>query len=411
MATVRPFKAVRPAAGYADKIAALPYDVMSSEEAREMVKGSPLSFLHIDKAEIDLPPGIDPYDPRVYAKAAETMAGMVRDGYFIQDAEPNFYIYALTMDGRTQTGLVACTSIDEYLDGTIKRHELTREDKECDRIRHVEALCANTGPVFLAYRADAGISAIINGLKNGLPPVYDFTSDDGVRHRAWVVSDSGIITELSALFERVPNLYIADGHHRNAAGVKAGLDMRAENPDSSAEHNYYLAVLFPSDELLIMDYNRVVTDLNGMSEGEFIEKIGGKFNVVKSEDGKPDKRHKIGMYLGGQWYMLEAKPEIVTDDPIDALDVSILQNNVLKPLLGIDDPRTSHRIDFVGGIRGIGELKRRVDSQGGGAAFAMRATSLDELFDVADSGKIMPPKSTWFEPKLRSGLFIHKLTD
>ncbi len=413
MATIRPFAGIRPAPQYARDVAALPYDVMNTEEAREMVAGKPYSFLHIDRAEIDLPKGTDPYSPQVYAQAAQTFQNMRDQGIFIQDTKPCFYIYRLTMDGRAQTGLVVCTSIDEYLDGTIKKHELTRAEKEADRIRHVDTLNANTGPIFLAYRGKQAIDEILHQ-ETKKESMYHFVSADGIEHEVWLIAQEDTIAKLIAAFADVPNLYIADGHHRNASAVKVGLKRRAEQPDYTGEEefNYYLSVLFTSDELYILDYNRVVKDLNGLTAAEFLKKLEEKFNVTMVENGPcaPPQRHSFGMYLDKQWYLIEAKQEILSDDPVDGLDVSILQNNVLTPLLNIGDPRTDARIDFVGGIRGLLELEKRVDSGEMQLAFAMYPTAMDELMGVADAGLLMPPKSTWFEPKLRSGLFIHELS-
>lgn len=411
MAVIRQFKAIRPTPEMAEKVAALPYDVVNSEEAAEMVIGNPYSFLHVDKAEIDLPAGTDIYSPEVYEKAKSNLEKMITDGVLVQDEKPMLYVYELTMDGRSQTGLVACTSIDEYMQGIIKKHELTREDKEQDRIRHVDICNANTGPIFLAYRTVDEISEIVDNVKKNAP-VYDFTAEDGIIHRAWIIDDEETINRLVKLFKDVPNLYIADGHHRNASAAKVGLKRRNENPNYTGdeEFNYYLAVIFPSDQLKILDYNRVVKDLNGLSEEEFIKKLSEKFDIVETEGrAKPDKAYDFGMYMDGKWYMLTAKDEIKSNDAVRGLDVSILQDNVLIPILGIGDIRTDKRIDFVGGIRGLGELEKRVDSGEMKVAFAMYPTSIEQLMTIADENKIMPPKSTWFEPKLRSGLFIHSL--
>ena len=411
MAVIRKFKAIRPTSEMAEAVAALPYDVVNSEEAREMTKDKPYSFLHVDKAEIDLPVGTDIYSPQVYAKAKENLDKLVSDGILVQDNKPMLYVYELTMDGRSQTGLVACTSIDEYLNGIIKKHELTREDKEQDRIRHVDICNANTGPIFLAYRTVDEISAIIENVKKNAP-VYDFTAEDGIKHRAWVIDNDETANKLIKLFKAVPNLYIADGHHRNASAAKVGLKRRAEHPDYTGdeEFNYYLAVIFPSDQLKIMDYNRVVKDLNGMTSEEFMNKLAEKFDIHEADGrAKPEKQYDFGMYLDKKWYMLTAKENLRVNDAVAGLDVSILQDNVLIPILGIGDIRTDKRIDFVGGIRGLGELERRVDSGEMKVAFAMYPTSIDQLMTIADENKIIPPKSTWFEPKLRSGLFIHSL--
>lgn len=411
MAVIRKFKAIRPTSKMAEAVAALPYDVVNSEEAREMTKDKPYSFLHVDKAEIDLPVGTDIYSPQVYAKAKENLDKLVSDGILVQDNKPMLYVYELTMDGRSQTGLVACTSIDEYLNGIIKKHELTREDKEQDRIRHVDICNANTGPIFLAYRTVDEISAIIENVKKNAP-VYDFTAEDGIKHRAWVIDNDETANKLIELFKAVPNLYIADGHHRNASAAKVGLKRRAEHPDYTGdeEFNYYLAVIFPSDQLKIMDYNRVVKDLNGMTSEEFMNELAEKFDIHEADGrAKPEKQYDFGMYLDKKWYMLTAKENLRVNDAVAGLDVSILQDNVLIPILGIGDIRSDKRIDFVGGIRGLGELERRVDSGEMKVAFAMYPTSIDQLMTIADENKIMPPKSTWFEPKLRSGLFIHSL--
>lgn len=414
MATIRPFMAIRPAANFAQDVAALPYDVMNSEEAREMVAGKPYSFLHIDKAEVDLPVGTDIYSDAVYAKAKENLDSMVANGIFGQDLLPNLYIYRLTMHGKSQTGLVCCTSVDEYLDGTIKKHELTRADKEADRIRHVDTLNANTGPIFLAYKENADAKAILEGWMAATAPVYDFISEDGIGHTVWVIDSDTEIGMLVQSFQNVENLYIADGHHRNASAVKVALRRREAKPDYTGEEefNYYLSVLFCADELYVMDYNRVVKDLNGYDAAGFLDKISEKFLVAPYEGTgccRPDELHTFGLYLEGNWYRLTAKEEIITDDPVLGLDVSILQKELLEPVLAIGDPRTDKRIDFVGGIRGLEELERRVDSGEMALAFSMYPTSMAELMDVADEGMTMPPKSTWFEPKLRSGLFIHDL--
>ncbi|MBO5561232.1 MAG: DUF1015 domain-containing protein [Firmicutes bacterium] len=413
MSVLRAFKGYRPTAELCSKVAALPYDVMSSAEAREMVKGDPYSFLHVDRAEIDLDPSVDIYSPEVYQKAAENLNKMITDGIYIHDEKPCMYIYRLTMDGRSQTGLVACASIDEYINNKIKKHELTREDKEQDRIRHVDTCNANTGPIFLTYRNRDDINALI-AEETAKTPVYDFVSEDGVGHTVWVIDDESKISALQAAFAQVPALYIADGHHRNASAVKVGLKRRGEGEyDKEAEFNFYLAVAFPDNQLKILDYNRVVKDLNGMSESEYLEKISKDFDV-KPENGtfKPDSALTFGMYLGGKWYRLTAKDgSFNAADPVESLDVSILQNNLLAPVLGIGDPRTDDRIAFVGGIRGLGELVSLVDSGRAAVAFAMYPTSVEQLMSIADAGKIMPPKSTWFEPKLRSGIFIHTLTN
>ncbi|GFI61928.1 hypothetical protein IMSAG049_01099 [Clostridiales bacterium] len=411
MSLIRAFRAIRPVPEMAEKVAALPYDVVSSEEARDIVNDKPYSFLHVDKAEIDLPEGTDLYSPEVYAKARENLNKMIETGVLKQEEKPMLYIYELTMEGRSQTGLVACTSIDEYIQGKIKRHELTREDKEQDRIRHVDICNANTGPIFLAYRTVDEISAAIDKIKEKAP-VYDFTADDGIKHRVWTIDKAEDTAGIIKLFESVPCLYIADGHHRNASAAKVGMKRREEFPNytGNEEFNYYLSVIFPSDQLKIMDYNRVIRDLNEMSDEEFIKKISEKFDLEEAAGrAKPQKQYNIGMYLNKKWYILTAKDAIRSKDAVKGLDVSILQDNVLVPILGIGDIRTDKRIDFVGGIRGLDELERRVDSGEMKVAFAMYPTSIEQLMAIADENKIMPPKSTWFEPKLRSGLFIHSL--
>ncbi len=414
MATIRPFMGIRPQADYAKAVAALPYDVMNSAEAREMVRDKPYSFLHIDKAEIDLPEDIDVYSDAVYEKAKENLTDMIEKGVFIQDLLPNLYIYRLTMNGKSQTGLVACTSIDEYLNGTIKKHELTRADKEADRIRHVDTLNANTGPIFLAYKRNEMAQNIIEGWKAANPPVYDFVSEDGIGHTVWVIDSDTEIDILVDAFRKTKNFYIADGHHRNASAVKVGLQRRKKKELYSGEEefNFYLSVLFSADELQIMDYNRVVKDLNGHTSEEFLARLTEKFEITPYlGEGQlhPQKLHQLGMYLEGKWFQLDTKAGFISNDPVLGLDVSILQKEVLEPLLAIGDPRTDKRIDFIGGIRGLAELERRVDSGEMKVAFSLFPTSMEELMRVADGDFIMPPKSTWFEPKLRSGLFLHDL--
>ena len=413
MAVFRPFKAIRPVPEFASKVAALPYDVMNSSEAAEMVKGNPYSFLHVDKAEIDLPEGTDLYSEQVYLKASENLKKLSADGICKQDEEPKIYIYRQIMNGRAQTGLVGCVSIDDYINNIIKKHELTRADKEADRINHVDYCNANTGPIFLTYRPQAEIASIVGEWKESHAPVYDFVTDDGIANTVWVIDCNETIARLTKLFAGVDYLYIADGHHRAASAVKVGLKRREQYPDfdGGEEFNFFLAVLFDCEELEIMDYNRVIKDLNGNSEKEFIAKISEKFTVepVGEKAYKPEFAHTFGMLLGGKWYKLTAKDGTFNSaDPVEALDVSILQKNLISPVLGIDDPRTDKRIDFVGGIRGLGELERRV-SEDMCLAFSMYPTTLTELMDIADAGQIMPPKSTWFEPKLLSGLFIHEL--
>ena len=417
MSVVRPFKAVRPTAALAHQVAALPYDVMNSQEAREMVVNNPHSFLHVDKAEIDLDPAIDLYDTRVYEKARDNLNKMIADGVFIQDEKACLYIYKQVMNGRAQIGIVGCTSVDEYTENVIRKHELTRADKEQDRINHVDYCDANTGPIFLTYREKPEISAVVEAQMAAKSPVYDFVSDDGISHTVWVIDDPAVVEGLSQSFAAVPNLYIADGHHRSASAVRVGGMRRKENPDYSGEEefNFFLSVIFPDSHLYIMDYNRLVKDLNGLTKEAFLAKAEEKFLVTPYAcEGalKPTEKHTFGMYLDGAWYLLAAKPDTFDPfDPVARLDVSILQNNLLHPILGIGDPRTDKRIDFVGGIRGLDTLSQRVDSGEMTVAFSMYPTTMEDLMDIADAGAIMPPKSTWFEPKLRSGLFIHKLSD
>ncbi|NLW06904.1 MAG: DUF1015 domain-containing protein [Clostridia bacterium] len=414
MPVIKPFRALKPQPHLADKVAALPYDVMDTAEAREMAKGNPYSFLHVDKAEIDLEPGIDLYDPRVYQQARDNLNKMIATGTFIQDKQQNYYIYRQIMKDHVQTGLVATVSVDDYLNNSVKKHEYTRQEKEQDRIKHVDCCNAQTGPIFLTYRARQEIDAIIDSCVATHSPLYDFVAEDGVSHIAWVIDDSNIIQELTAAFTRLDSLYIADGHHRCAAAVKVAQQRRQANPNYSGleEFNYFLAVIFPDNQLQIMDYNRVVKDLNGLSTAEFLDKIATKFVVEMCPDNcpcRPEQKNKFGMYLQGQWYRLNARPETLAGlDLVAGLDVSILQDNILAPILGIADPRTDARIDFVGGIRGLAELERRVN-EGMAVAFALYPTTIHEVMTIADAGQVMPPKSTWFEPKLRSGLFIHLL--
>lgn len=414
MAILRAFKAVRPTKQLAKNVAALPYDVMNSDEAREMVKNNPYSFLHVDKAEIDLDRNIDIYDRSVYEKARGNLSNMIRDGILIEDKKPYLYIYRLIMNGRSQTGIVGCTSIDDYINNVIKKHEHTREEKEQDRIRHVDYCNSNTGPIFLTYRNNSNIDNIINEWTKK-DPEYNFKAEDGVQHIVWIINDDKIIDGLVESFKQINALYIADGHHRAASAVKVGLKRRKENPSykGSEEFNFFLSVIFPEGDLSIMDYNRVVKDLNGLTSEEFMLKVSEKFEISLCEGSKPYKpssKHTYGMYLDGKWYVLTAKDGTYDSlDPVHRLDVSILQENLLMPILGINDPRTDKRIDFIGGIRGLEELERRVNN-GMRAAFSMYPTTIEDLMDIADAGKVMPPKSTWFEPKLRSGLFIHKLS-
>jgi uncharacterized protein (DUF1015 family) len=413
MAVVRPFKAVRPAKDLADKVAALPYDVMNSDEAREMVKGDPYSFLHVDKAEIDLDKNVDIYDKKVYEKAKESLYNMINEGVLVEDEKPRLYIYRQIMNGRSQTGIVGCTSIDDYMNNIIKKHEHTRADKEQDRINHVDYCNANTGPIFLTYKSQIEIDNIVAKWVEK-EPVYNFVSEDGISHIVWIIECEEDINKLTQLFSGVDYLYIADGHHRAASAVKVGQMRRKEYPNftGNEEFNFFLSVIFPDNDLYVMDYNRVVKDLKGLSTDEYMLKVSEKFEISKYEGKgsyKPSSRHTYGMYLEGQWYELTVKEGTYNPkDPVDRLDVSILQNNLLNPILGIEDPRTDKRIDFIGGIRGLSELERRVE-HGMKVAFSMYPTTIQDLMDIADAGKVMPPKSTWFEPKLRSGLFVHKL--
>ena len=411
MAVVKPFMCIRPAADKAARVAALPYDVYNRREACEAVKGNPLSFLNIDRAETQFPEDVDTYDDRVYVRARETLDRQIEEGVYVTDAEENYYLYELTMDGRSQTGVVACCSIDDYVNGVIKKHENTREDKEIDRIRHVDTTNAHTGPIFLAYRQDETVKRLVTQVKSGLP-IYDFVSDDGIRHRGWMIGDRAMVGAVQDAFAQIPATYIADGHHRAASAVKVGLKRREKNPGYTGHEpfNYFLSVLFPDEELMILPYNRVVKDLNGMDCQAFLKAAAERFHIEElgAEAFSPKEKGTFGMYLEETWYCLKARPECMSDDPVDGLDVSILQDHLLKPVLGIGDPRTDKRVDFIGGIRGLKELERRCQEDMK-VAFSMYPTSISELLAVADAGLLMPPKSTWFEPKLRSGLFIHRL--
>ncbi len=412
MALYRAFKAFRPEKSKQALIPALPYDVMNSDEAREMVKGNLYSFLHIDKAEIDLPKGTDIYSDEVYKKAKENLDNLEKTGALIQDKKPCFYIYRQIMNGRSQTGIVGCASIDDYMNNVIKKHEHTLAIKEQDRIRHVDTCNANTGPIFLTYRKNDVISNAVNDWVNSHEAVYDFVAD-GVTQTVWAIDDDDIINTVSNEFAKIDALYIADGHHRCASAVKVGQKRREEKPDYTGdeEFNFFLSVAFPDDELEIMDYNRVVKDLNGMSREEFLDAVSNSFEAEKVDTQyKPTKRHTFGMLIENDWYKLTAKDSIIDEsDPVKRLDVSILQDNLLSPILDIDDPKTNDRIDFIGGIRGLDELERRCKDDMK-LAFAMYPTSIDDLMSIADANLIMPPKSTWFEPKLLSGIFIHHLS-
>lgn len=411
MANIRPFQAVRPRKDMASTIAALPYDVYNRKEAKEIVMQNPRSFLAIDRAETQFDDSVDTYADCVYEKASQMLRDWIKEGYFIRENKPCYYIYELTMDGRKQTGITACASIDDYQNNVIMKHENTRADKEVDRIRHVDTCNAQTGPIFLAYRNNEIISGIIAKIKQN-EAEYDFTGEDGVTHKVWVISEETDVATICKAFSEIDKIYIADGHHRCASAVKVGLKRREENPSYTGEEefNYFLSVLFPDSELMIMDYNRVIKDLNGMSKEEFMDKISALFDISDASDVpvKPSCKGEVGFYTEGKWYLLTMKDAIKNDGPVEGLDVSVLQKYVLDELLGIIDPKTDKRIDFVGGIRGLEELKRRADSDCV-AAFAMYPTSIQELFGVSDAGLLMPPKSTWFEPKLRSGIFIHDL--
>ena len=411
MANVKPFQAIRPIIGKAAAIAALPYDVYSRQEAKEAVKDNPDSFLNIDRAETQFDDSVDTYDERVYQKAHDLLWEKINKGDFLREEKDCYYIYELTMDGRVQTGIVATASIDDYENQIIKKHENTRADKEADRIHHVDSCNAQTGPIFLAYRANDVIREEDSHTKAGQAE-YDFVSEDGIRHRVFVISDDADIAKIRQAFDTIGEIYIADGHHRAASAVKVGLKRRKEHPGYTGEEefNYFLSVLFPDEELMIMDYNRVVKDLNGLSGEAFLQKVQELFEVkaVTKEERSPKKKGDFSMYLDGQWYLCTIKEADRSDDPVEGLDVSLLQNLLLSPVLGIGDPKTDKRIDFVGGIRGLDELEKRCATDCA-VAFAMYATDIQELFAVADAGLLMPPKSTWFEPKLRSGLFIHEI--
>ena len=413
MATVKPFKAIRPDAKYADKVISLPYDVMNRKEAAEMAAENPYSFLHICRAEIDLPEQEDAYDRSVYEKARDNIAERLENGVFVQEEKPALYIYRQIMDGRAQTGIVGCVAVDEYQNNTIKKHEFTRVEKEIDRINHFDICDANTEPVFLTYRDDKRIRSIMEGYVANHEPEYDITSEDGIQHTLWVVDDPELVQSLTGLFDEIPALYIADGHHRSASACKVGLKRREEHPDYTGdeEFNFFMAVIFPDNDLKIFDYNRVVKDLNGNSKEEFLAKIqeaGFEVEEKGSDIYYPEGKHIFAMFLDGKWYKLTAKDSIIPDHVTESLDVAVLQNSLLHPILGIEDPRTDKRIDFVGGIRGLEELEKRVNDDME-VAFAVYPVDVEDLLRVADNNMVMPPKSTWFEPKLGSGLFLHSL--
>ncbi len=414
MAVVRPFKGIRPKEELVEKVASLPYDVMNREEAKEMAKGNEYSFLHVVRSEIDMDDSLSQYDKSVYEKARENLDNMIKDGILVQDEEPKYYIYRQLMNGRVQTGLVACTSIDDYMNDVIKKHEFTRPAKEQDRINNFDHCDANTAPIFLTYRKNDEINTIVNDWIKFNMPVYNYISEDDITHIVWVINDQKIVERIGQIFDGIDYLYIADGHHRSASSAKVGLKRREENPKFTGkeEFNFFMSVIFPDEDLFIMDYNRVVKDLNGHSEEEFMKKVSEKFDVEEyTGEGqyRPQMKHQFGMFIDGKWFKLTAKDGTYDKDhPVNSLDAAILQNNLLDPILGIDNPRTNERIDFIGGIRGLKELERRVE-KGMKVAFSMYPTTIDDLMEVADAGEVMPPKSTWFEPKLRSGLFVHRL--
>lgn len=411
MADIKPFRAVRPRTAYAAEIAALPYDVYNREEARKEVEKNPMSFLKIDRPETQFPREQDMYAPEVYQQAAKTLWGMLDEGKFCEEQKDCYYVYEIGTEEHTQTGIVACASIDDYLNQVIKRHENTKPEKEADRIRHVTVCQAQTGPIFLAHRPQPELRRLLD-IKKRSHPVYDFCSEDGISHRVWVIEDQLTIDKITSLFQNMDSIYIADGHHRAASAIKAGLEKRKEHPDynGTEEFNYFLCTLFASDELKILDYNRVVKDLHGYSKEEFLEKAGECFLVEErgAEPVQPEKKGVFGMYLDKTWYRLEIREAYVSQDAVEGLDVSLLQNHLLEPVLGIEKPGADPRIDFIGGIRGLSELERRVE-QDCKVAFSMYPTSMEELMQTADEGRLMPPKSTWVEPKLRSGLFIHRI--
>ena len=411
MSKFRPFRAIRPLPEDAKQVASRPYDVLNSDEARLEAADNPISFLRVIKPEIDLPSDSDPYGEEVYRQGLAKLTEFKELGILVQDPEAFFYVYRLTMDGRTQTGIVGCCDYQEYYDGSIKKHELTRTAKENDRVRHVETQNANAEPVFFSYRGKPGIDALVNEVTRS-PTEYDFVAEDGIRHELWVVRDRRLIENFESGFAEVPALYVADGHHRTAAAARVGQMRKEDNSDHTGEeeYNFFMAVLFPDDQLKIFDYNRVVRDLNGLSQESFLSAIKQSFEV-SAIDGElaPTEKGTFSMYLGGVWYRLKANKEKLTSSPKEGLDVTYLSDEVLEPILGISDLRNDLRIDFVGGIRGLGELERRVDSGEMAVAFALFPVSMEELLAIADAGEIMPPKTTWFEPKLRSGLFIHDL--
>ena len=414
MAKIKPFKGIRPPQSLVEQVASRPYDVLNSEEARNEAVGNEKSLYHIIKPEIDFAPGFDEHDPAVYEKAVENFEKFQQKGWLVQDSKEMYYVYAQTMNGRTQYGLVVCANVEDYLNGVIKKHELTRRDKEEDRMKHVRVNNANIEPVFFAYPDDAELNAIVSKI-TAQPPVYDFTAPDGFGHHFWTIENDADITRITELFAGIPYLYIADGHHRTAAAALIGAEKARQNPhhQGNEEYNYFLAVCFPASQLNIIDYNRVVKDLNGLSDEEFLSRLSENFVIEEkgSEIYKPQRLHNFALYLNKKWYSLTAKEGTYDDnDPIGVLDVTISSNLILDQILGIKDLRSDKRIDFVGGIRGLQELSRRVDSGEMKVALALYPVSMKQLMDIADTGNIMPPKTTWFEPKLRSGLIIHKLS-
>ena len=415
MAIVKPFRGVRPPKEYVAQVASKPYDVLNSEEARTEAAGNEKSLYHIIKPEIDFEPGTDEHDPKVYEKAVENFRKFQENGWLVQDSKPCYYIYAQTMDGRTQYGFVVAASVDDYMNGRIKKHELTRRDKEEDRMKHVRNNRANVEPVFFTFPDNDSLEQILKQ-ETAKEPTYDFVADDGFGHTFWVIDSDETIEKISSLFADIPNMYIADGHHRSAAAALVGAEMAKNNPNhtGSEEYNYFLAVCFPASHLKVMDYNRVVKDLNGLTTDEFLRRLEDNFVVELkgSEIFKPGRLHEFSLYIDGKWYSLTAKPGTYNDaDPIGVLDVTISSDLILRDILGITDLRSDKRIDFVGGLRGLGELKRRVDSGEMRMALALYPVTMQQIIDIADSGNIMPPKTTWFEPKLRSGIIIHKLDD
>lgn len=411
MPEIKPFRGIRPKVGKEKEVSCLPYDVMNTKEAKKMAKGKPNSFLHVIRSEIDLPESVDEHDKKVYQKAKENFEDMIAKGVLVKEDKEVFYIYREIMNSRSQVGICCCASIDDYENNIIKKHEFTRPQKEQDRIDNFLACNAHTEPVFFAYKNNEALKKLLNEWIDNNKPVYDFTSSDDISHTLWVVDDDNVIEKIVDIFSKMDALYIADGHHRSASSYRVGKKLREQTGDTKAEFNYILAVAFAKDELAIMDYNRVVKDLNGLTKEEFLKKAEEKFAVNLIGDLKeyrPTQKHHFSMYLDGNWYSLWAKEGTFDDkDAVKSLDAYILQENLLSPVLNIEDPRTSERIEFVGGIRGIEFLKQKVDNKEGAVAFAVYPVSMDDLFKVADSGEVMPPKSTWFEPKLRSGLFIH----